>query len=51
MVWPIISLLVIAFAVVWLSEQFSSEAKCRRRRRKSTRPIAYKSDRPMIRLS
>jgi hypothetical protein len=51
MIWPIAILLVIAFLVVRLSEMFSPEAKARRRRRKSHRPLAVKNNRASVKFS
>jgi len=45
MIWPIVLLLVLAFVIVRLSEHMSPEAKARRRRRKSHRPLALKTNR------
>ena len=45
MIWSIALLLVLAFVIVRISEHMSPEAKARRRRRKSHRPLAYKTNR------
>ena len=45
MIWPIVLLLGLAFVIVRLSEHMSPEAKARRRRRKSHRPLALKDNR------
>ena len=51
MIWPIATLLLVAFVVVRLSELFSPEAKARRRRRKSHRPLAVKHNRATVKFS
>jgi hypothetical protein len=45
MIWAIAILFVLAFVIVRVGELMSPEAKCRRRRRKSHRPLAYKTNR------
>jgi hypothetical protein len=45
MIWPIALLLLLAFVIVRVSEHMSPESKARRRRRKSHRPLTYKTNR------
>ena len=45
MIWSIALLLLVAFVIVRISEHLSPEAKARRRRRKSHRPLALKTNR------
>ena len=45
MIWTIALLFVVAFIFVRISEHMSPEAKARRRRRKSHRPLALKTNR------
>lgn len=51
MIWSIALALLAVFVFLKVSDVISTESRNRRRRRKSSRPIAYKSNRATVKLS